>query len=76
MVLRARSTHDEQARLITSLKPVRKGTNGGVTIQGLLAAAAGGAVVRAWPDFAAVSLSLSWELHYSSAVTVLFGTRL
>ncbi|XP_073143064.1 protein PGR isoform X2 [Henckelia pumila] len=36
---------DEQPRLITSFKPVRKGTNGGVTKAGLLAAAAGGSVI-------------------------------
>ncbi|KAL5678055.1 hypothetical protein ACJX0J_014186, partial [Zea mays] len=45
IALHLKGSNNEQPRLITSLKPVRKGTNGAVTLQGLLAATGGGLII-------------------------------
>ena len=63
----------EEPRLITTLKPVRKGTNGAVTPRGLLASVAGGAFIGAIFFLAAVfSPTLfvfeSQHSHFSLAI--------
>ncbi|KAF6989846.1 hypothetical protein CFC21_007131 [Triticum aestivum] len=62
---------DEQPRLVTTLKPVRKGTNGGVTLQGLLAATAGGLTIGL--TFVAVGLmtaECSFDMSFQQLLVI------
>ncbi|KAL5572718.1 hypothetical protein UlMin_022315 [Ulmus minor] len=66
---------DAQPRLITTFKPVRKGTNGGVTNAGLLAAAAAGSVIGlAFVAFGFLSAKCTFDVALKQLLVIPLST--